>query len=352
MYYNKLNMLKEKKVNILIYLSVVYFLFMAPFFIYAQIPGIGDLISFKVYPENPKANQIVNVEIESFSVDLDRAEQISWTVNGELVARKAGIKQIQFETGELGSRSVVAVTIYGTEIGTISESITIAPTEVDLLWQAETYTPPFYKGKALPASSADITILAIPYFITTNGVKLDSDDLIFTWEKDGKVLGNYSGRGRDNIKIKGAKIYSGTRIKVEVSSVGNSLSGKKSVIIPSFFPRIVFYKNDPILGIRYEKAVWDTAELFDEEVTITAHPYFFSSKNRTNSDFEYKWKVNGSSVDGSPDDESSLVLRQVGDGEGTASVSLSIQNLDKILQSAGESFSLLFGRNSNTPFNF
>ena len=318
----------------------------------AQIPGIGEIISFKVSPESPRPNQIITISIDSFSIDLDRADQITWLVDGEVTARGAGVKQVQFEAGKLGSRSTVDVTVRGTQIGTISESVTIAPTEVDLLWEADSYTPPFYKGKALPSSDADITIVAIPQFVTTSGRKLDSDDLIFTWKKDGKVLGNDSGRGQNILKIKGPKIFNNSRIQVEVSSVGSSLQGNSEVSMLSVSPQIIFYENDIILGMRYEKAIESTAELLDEEMTITAHPYFFSSNKRVNSNLDYTWKVNNSSVSSSPDDESSIVLRQVGEGEGTARVSLELQNLDKILQSARSNFSILFGRNNNTPFNF
>ena len=319
---------------------------------FAQIPGIGEAISFRVFPENPRPNQVVTIEIESFSVDLDRADSITWSINGKTEARGAGVKQIQFEAGELGSRSVVDVTAFGTEIGTINESITIMPTEVDLLWEAKTYTPVLYKGKALPSSDAEITVVAIPQFVTSSGKKLDSEDLVFTWKKDGKVLGNYSGRGKDSIKIIGPKIFNRTRIQAEVSSLGNSLQGMGVVSISSVLPTVLFYEDDPVLGMKYEKAIWSTVELFDEEMTITAHPYFFSSKDRISPDIEYSWKVNGTSVEGSPEDESSIVLRQVGQGEGEASISLSLQNLNKILQSAQEDFSILFGRNNNTLFGF
>jgi len=70
------------------------------------------------------------------------------------------------------------------------------------------------------------------------------------------------------------------------------------------------------------------------------------------SDFDYSWSVDGSSVPSSPDDESSIVLRQIGEGEGSAAVSLSIQSIDKILQVAREGFSVLFGASKDTPFNF
>ena len=328
------------------------FILSVSLFAHAQIPGIGEVISFQVSPENPRPNQIVTINIDSFSIDLNRADSITWLVNNEVVSRGAGVKQIQFEVGKLGSRSIIDVVVRGTDIGTVTESITIAPTEVDLIWEADTYTPPFYKGKALPSSDAEITITAIPQFVTSNGNNLKSSDLVFTWKENGKVLGRDSGRGRDTIEITGPRIFNSTLIQVKVSSLGGTLHGKGFAQIFTVQPKIVFYKNDTILGMRYENAIKDTLTLSDKEINITAHPYFFSGSRRVSSDFDYSWSVDGSSVPSSPDDESSIVLRQIGEGEGSAAVSLSIQSIDKILQVAREGFSVLFGASKDTPFNF
>ena len=338
--------------NFLKIFSITLSIFAVSLFAQAQIPGFGEVVLFDVSPENPRPGQIVTIDIESFSVDLDRADSITWVLDGTVLKRGAGIKRIQFEAGQLGSKSVIDVVVRGASMGTISESITIRPTEVDLLWEASSYTPPFYKGKALPSSDAEITIVAISQFVTSSGSKLDSSDLIFMWKEDGKVLGSQSGRGRDSIKIKGPKIFSSTLIQVDVSSLGSTLQGKGLEVIASVQPKIIFYENDTILGMRYENALNGGFSLLNEEVNITAHPYFFSGSKRVISDFDYSWKVNGSKVSASPEDESSIVLRQVGAGEGEASVSLDIQNLDRILQSARASFSIIFGGTSkDTPFN-
>jgi hypothetical protein len=332
---------------------ITFLFFSISLFAQAQIPGIGEAISFDISPENPRPGQIVTIDIESFSVDLDRADSITWVLDGATIKRGAGIKQVQFEAGNLGSRSVIDVIIRAMNGNTIKESITIRPTEVDLLWETDSYTPPFYKGKALSSSDAEITIVAIPQFVTSNGSKLNSSDLIFKWKMDGKALGSLSGRGRDSIKIKGPKMFKSMLIQADVSSIDSALAGKGFEVISPVSPKIVFYENDPILGMKYENALNGRFSLLKEEVNITAHPYFFSGSKRVISDFDYSWKVNGSEVVASPDDESSIVLRQVGAGEGEASVSLDIQNLDRILQSARASFSLIFGGiGKDTLFDF
>jgi hypothetical protein len=308
---------------------------------------VGETVSFDITPSNPKADQVVTVDIESFSVDLDRASRITWLLDGEIIAQKAGLKTVQFKTGKLGSSSEVGVVIESAESGTIRESIVIRPTEVNLLWEVDSYVPPFYSGKALPASDADITVVAMAEFVTSNGNRLKAKDLIFTWEKDGRVLGSLSGRGKNMLNIVGPKIFRTSRIDVSVVSSGGTLQGKGATFILAISPKIVFYENSTIFGTRYEEAVGSRYALFNEEIKITAHPYFFSSKTRVVPSSNYQWKVNGSFVESTPDDKSSIILRQVGEGEGEAVISLSIENTDKILQFAEKSFSMLFGLGSN-----
>jgi len=334
--------------------GIAVFLFSIAFFAHAQISGVGETVSFDVTPNNPRANQIVNLSIESFSIDLSRASSITWLLNGEIIAQEAGLKSIQFRTGKLGSRSKVDVVIRSIEKGTIRESVTISPTEVNLLWGASSYTPPFYSGKALPASDSDITVVAMSEFVTSNGNRLSSRDLIFTWQKDGRVLGSLSGRGKDTINIIGPKLSRTSRIEVVVASSGGSLQGSGATFISAVSPEIIFYENDTIFGMRYEKAIRNSTVLSKEEIKITAHPYFFSSNSRAVPSSNYQWRVDGSLVESTPNDSSSIVLRQVGVGEGSAEVSLSIENTDKILQFAKKSFSLLFGasQNAETLFTF
>ncbi len=285
---------------------------------------------------------------------MDRASRITWLVDGEIIARGAGIKRAQFKTGKLGSRSKIDVVIESAESGAIQESIVITPTEVNLLWEASSYTPPFYSGKALPASDAEVTVIAMPEFIASSGKKLSAKDLIFIWEKDGKVLGNLSGRGKDTLKTIGPKISRTSRVDVKVSSADGTLQGKGVTFISAISPKIVFYEYNNIFGVRYEEAISNEFSLLNEEVKITAYPYFFSSNTKVVPSSNYKWMIDGSLVESALDDSSSIILRQVGEGEGSAGISLSIENADKILQFAKKKFTMFFGvgGSSETLFTF
>src|SRR3989344_1173365 len=57
-------------------------------------------------------------------------------------------------------------------------STTTHAQSVDLLWQGETYTPPFYKGKSLWSNQSRIT-----FFAMTNGLG-NPANLSYKWTKN------------------------------------------------------------------------------------------------------------------------------------------------------------------------
>lgn len=309
---------------------------------FAQMSETNGAIVVQVSPANPRPNQIVSLHAESYRIDLDRASDIVWLHNGRIIARGAGVRDAQFIIGPLGSQSIIDITINALGGVVFSKRLILRPTEVDIIWEANTFTPPFYTGKALPSSDARITITAMSHFVNSVGRTLKSNELIYKWKRDGKTLGSLSGRGKDNIVVTGPKLLHTTIISVNVSSIDSVLSGKRSTVISSVKPKIVFYENDPVVGIKYENAVHKNFTLVNEEVTITAHPYFFSLKDRIGSDIKYEWRVNNLRVEGLSGDESSITLRQVSGQEGSATVGLSIKNINRLLQFAKNNFQIAF----------
>ena len=54
-----------------------------------------------------------------------------------------------FTAGSLGKTQKVTVNGVENDGTSITQSISVMPASIDLIWQAHSYTPPFYKGKAL-----------------------------------------------------------------------------------------------------------------------------------------------------------------------------------------------------------
>src|SRR5688572_16598777 len=84
--------------------------------------------------------------------------------------------------------------------------------EVDLLWQAETYTLPFYKGKALWSKESRVKLLAIP-----RGPGVGNPlNLTYKWTKNGTVLGNINGVGKNTIAFTDSIISRPQTIQVDI----------------------------------------------------------------------------------------------------------------------------------------
>jgi len=104
----------------------------------------------------------------------------------------------------------------------------------------------------------------------------------------------------------------------------------------------LLYEQSPLRGVKYERALQGNFNLTNEEVVVTAEPYFFSAKDRRDAGIIYSWFLNGRQVSGNPDDESSIVLRRES-GSGSSLISLSVKHPGKLLQEAANAITVNFG---------
>jgi len=321
--------------------------FMLPFALHAQVSdvnsseilGIGNPILLETVPTSPQPNSTVMVRAKSFALDLNRST-LSWQANGQVVAEGVGVTEVVVSLGDIGSVTTVRVSASGGGATYVNEII-VQPATVDLLWQAEAYTPSFYRGKALPSSEASTRVVAVPH-IVINGQRVPVSELVFTWKAGSRVLGNFSGTGKNSIVVTAPRLVGRGEVSVTVETLDESIAAVGFVNIHSAHPQIVFYENDPVLGMRYEQALEESFDLQNEEITVTAHPFYFSGKSRTASNNEFSWSMNGEKIATPLADQSSIILRQTG-GAGVATVSLSLQNLKEILQQARSKFQITFG---------
>ncbi|MEX2013877.1 MAG: hypothetical protein WD896_00800, partial [Parcubacteria group bacterium] len=144
--------------------------------------------------------------------------------------------------------------------------------EVDILWQAETYTPPFYKGKSLWSNESKITLLAIPSGAGTG----NPANLTYRWTKNGTVLGNINGVGKNTIAFTDSIISRPQTIQVDIISAEQGKIASASLTLASSPPSLAIYENNPLYGFMFHKEVGGVYELQGEEVTFTAFPFFFS----------------------------------------------------------------------------
>lgn len=247
----------------------------------------GAQTSINVSPKHPGPNESVKLSLSSFGSNLNQST-ITWYVNGSIALSGIGEKDLNITTRGVGTETIVVAEIEGNDFYPEEVEISIIPAEVSLFWEANTYTPPFYKGKAEYSYNSDARIVAIPNFPGNP----DPKSLNYTWEKDGRILGSLSGYGKNTLFLEGTSII--RPVSVSVTAENNSgASAKDTTVLESKSPEIIFYRKSPSLGILFNKAL-DSFSLGNEkEGGVWAEPFLFANGP---SQLVFDWKVDGEKI--------------------------------------------------------
>ena len=294
-------------------------------------------LTIKTNPIYPQANEETTATIVSNLTDINRAN-IFWYINDKLVSSGIGLDKINFFTKDVGKSTVIDVVLKTQNGLRIDKRLVITPANLDILWEADSYTPPFYKGKALLSPKTTEKIVAIPNFVTPAGRTIPATELIYIWREDGRVIKDKSGYGKNVIYMEAPLLFWEKKISVEVSSFGKSINAYKSIKPKITLPMVAIYEDMPTEGVWYSSALKNNVNLSDKELALKAEPYFFSKNDIALDNLIYNWSLNEKPVSG---EKNRVILRQEGGG-GDASVGINIKNIGKSFQSAKDSFVLNF----------
>lgn len=300
----------------------------------------GGSFAVKLTPEFPAPATSVTAQVVSSSFNVDAAS-ITWLLNGKIQLQGVGKRNFTFATGEAGSNILLRAEINTDDFGVVSKDIEITPSDVDVLWETDTYTPPFYKGKALPTSQSHIKAVALPNFITKKG-RIASKNLIYQWKKTYTPNPNDSGLGKDIYFYRGTYTFNEDVIDTTVSTPDNQLSISKKTKIAVYEPKIIFYERKPLEGVRYENFLSGNFNIKEQEVTLRAEPYFFSFSNADDNGAVFTWQLDGKKQETNPDKKSEFTLRKPEKGSGHAGVTIKVENLGYSLQSTSKNITLLY----------
>lgn len=323
----------------------ILFLFVIARATFAQVGSSPSDIEVSMYPETPAPNESVTVSVVSYITDINSAD-ITWILNGQTSKSGKGLKTYTFNAGADNTTTVLTIRVKTGDGQTIENTLRIKPTSVDLVWQSESYTPPFYKGKALFSFQNKITFIALPHLRNSSGAEISPKNLIYTWKKNGSVQQNDSGFGKNTFTVQPSVIARQLDISVEVTSQDSSSRGFAMISANPTDPFILFYKKSPVYGIEFQKALSGTEDLKDNrEITVVGIPFFFGVTEPWQN-LSYKWAINGKQID-SDLSQTTRIFRQTEGTSGKSNISLSITHGSKILQYTSKNFYLQF--NSPSP---
>lgn len=299
--------------------------------------SIAEYLNVRTSPQNPKPGETVRVSIESYLTDLNKAT-IGWTVNGKLLSQGIGYTSFSFPVTSSSGTTKLVISIVTNTGDTITREFSFNPVGLTVLWEANTYTPPFYKGKPLITPQARVRAIAIPNEINTKNA-LNAGTLAYVWKQDGVASENTSGYGKNSFVFTSPRPYEKTKVSVSASSLDDSINSEFKLAIPVTNPFILFHEDHPLLGIWYNRPLGKDLSLTKKEFSLRAEPYFFSKEIRGQSSLSYNWELNGQTVN---NPGRSITLRNDAGTKGDSSLAFAMSGRQKTFQTAEQSLAIHF----------
>ncbi len=316
----------------IITLSVLFFGSTSLFFIPEKVFAEDiNSISIQVTPENPKDSENVTITTSSINFDLDGADFV-WKINDITQKSGKGLKSFSFKTGALGSVTVITLNIISNDRASVFERfITIKASSVDLIFESpDSYTPPFYKGKKLPAQESLVKVTAMPN-APGFGKTINGKDFIYSWKRNGKNITSVSGFGKQSYSFNMDYMNGDEVIEVSVRTSNGSYSGVGKTTIKAVNPVIKFYEKSQN-QINLSKSLKEDS-VIKNPTTISSVPYFISAKRRVDKNISYNWKINNESFS-SDGNKSEITIGA--EKEGQITLDLSIEHATKFFQEAAK----------------
>jgi hypothetical protein len=296
-------------------------------------------ILVNMVPENPAPNEKVNITLNSYAANLDSV-LISWFVNGKNTSSGIGKKSFSLNAPSAGGETKITATISLPD-GAIDTNIIIRPSAMTLLWQAQdSYVPPFYKGKAMPSAESSVKIVAMPE-IKSGSSLVDPRNMTYSWKKDYTNNVDGSGYGKNAFTFINDYLDDSNNVSVVASTTDQKYSSQANINVPTFQPKILFYKNDLNMGTLWEQALLDGHRIYGDEI-IEASPYFISPGDIRIPLLNWTWSINDFQIDTTGNRKNLLPVKVQSGLSGTSIINLSIENIYKITGAISEEINVEF----------
>lgn len=320
---------------------ILGFLWLLPSLATAQInidPGISlpDELSVELIPNYPQPNERVFISLALYTDNLNAAE-ITWYKDGKVVLSGRGETRYSFKLGKAGEETVIEVRIKLLSGTYFNKRIALNPAGLDLIWEANSYVPPFYQGKALQARQGSVKVIAMPNFVK-NGKQVPAQNLIYEWGNGVESYQSQSGYGKNVLILNSSILGRSEEVEVLITDPINGIATDGFLTLQPVDPEILFYENSPYYGHLLERAV-GSIELKSAEAQILAAPYYFSREDLGR--LEYNWRLNGQSIPNLSGSRTAIFKKPEGE-RGSSNILLDIVNNNRILQQADANLMMNF----------
>lgn len=304
--------------------------------------SIGNVNPFSISltPQYPVAGSAVTLSFVSPSIDLANTN-MTVTAKGKQIYQ-GSVQPVTIMVGKAGSVTPVTVTMT-TAGARYTQSLTLQPQDVSLIAEPLASAPALYPGKPLVPLEGNTRIVAMANIADATGKSIDPANLSYTWTVDGAEIANSSGIGKTAVIVTSPFQYRLRTVSVLVQSQMGNLAGKASLTLSPQEPSVRLYENDPLLGVRFGRALAGTFTIRGAEASIYAAPF---SVPLTGGMPAIQWFLNGTKAQTG----NVITLRPTGNGQGSANLSLTASGSAGVLTTASSNLSLIFGAKPSTNF--
>lgn len=313
--------------------------------------GMKPDLTYSITPDAPGPNDPVSISLHSYYLDLPNAD-IEWMLDGKTLTGGTGVTDISTAAGTEGTEHDITAIVTTPDGASADVTIALIPTTIDLLYDADSYVPPFYPGRALPSSGTVINIQAMPNFVTPEGKRLTTDTIVYNWKQDGRVLKALSGKGKSSISVPASLPKDSTTISVDAISADGRLHGAATLRIPTIEPAIDLYEDHPLFGIQYYSAMNTPSFVSDTEMTFAVAPYFAPVHTSSDPSLQYTWSVNGMDVPINASSPNEITI-DASKSSGLAWINVAVSHVTDFFTNLAEQWGIQFAPSSDstTPQN-
>ena len=334
-------MISSMKLFLRYYLVVVAGILLLPAVGEAQFspvaPGFTDAsvsnAHLQISPRYYEPNSTVTVQLQAFSMNTNGAT-IRWFIDGTENPNYRNERSLPVTVGELGEVQSVQAIISTPSGAEIPVTTILRPVRIDLLIEADTLTPAFYRGRSLPTSGSTVRVTALPF----TGDGSTPSAFSYTWEVGEDVIAGGSRQGKNTVTFT-PDFERAERVTVTVIDQSGTTIASRSIAIPINEPELYFYEVNPLRGLQ-EIALKDNQPFSGIEMEIRAEPYYIS-RGLADDTLHTEWKLGGKTVANPSRDPQQISLRRQ-QATGSFSLEFEIRNLNQLLQGVKESITLRF----------
>ncbi len=300
-----------------------------------QLVGTVEEIEFIIDPQFPRPGQSISVKIQALGIDLNTA-RITWWNAGAVVHSGVGASVLNnFVLRNDGLPENFRVVIQKSDSGVIEKSFQIHPADVDIIFESNTYVPPFYQGKPQYSHNSVIKFIAIPTVLDQNGRLMKSSEFRYRWYVNNKIVQESQLVGKNYFYFEDDFSNRPIRVSVDVESLNSDFRTLRGVSVSPIDPEIILYEESVVYGPIFERAISSNISTKAREINIRAVPFYFSPDRN----IVYNWSMGGNRLENFVNNI--VTFRAVNDEPVLSNLAVLISNPAKIGQSAYKYFSLM-----------